>query len=133
MKSDKKFNNNYYKTFSEFLFHKEDLESEALNYCLPVWFILLLVLEDGSCSTCSQEIGSIYSDQSLDEIWISPKRLDFLTSLVHFGKCKIPCLLTCTGAGKQWQGKLIRQALMMKSVNPEYEEEFKQTPNYKGF
>ncbi|MCO5229681.1 MAG: radical SAM protein [Chitinophagales bacterium] len=132
IKKDKKFNNGYYKTFQKFVFHKEELESEALNYCLPVWFILLIIFEHGHCMTCTQEIGNIYSDKPLDEIWVSSKRLDYLTSLVHFGKCKMPCLLTCTGAGQKWQGKMIREALLMRSVNKEYEDEFKSTPNYLG-
>ncbi len=50
------FQSQYYNTFSKFLFHKDTLESDALNYCLPVWFILLIVLEDGSCNSCTQNL-----------------------------------------------------------------------------
>lgn len=131
-KAHPEFKSQYYNTFSKFLFHKEDLESDALNYCLPVWFILLLVLEDGSCNSCTQNLGNIFSEKTLDEIWVDKKRLHFLTALSHYGKCKIPCLLTCTGAGENWQGKIIRNSLMMKNLNIDYRSEFESMPNFTG-
>lgn len=131
MDTDKSFDNYYYRNFSKFLFHPKEMESIAVNHCLPVWFIFMCVLEDGSCTTCAQKIGDIYESE-LDDIWNGSMRIDFLTALSHHGKCKIPCWLTCTGAGQSWQGGLIKTLLRRRGLSEEARLTFEQTPNYNG-
>ncbi len=132
MTSDEEYNSEYYKKFGQFLFHPEEMKTEALKHCMPVWFIFLCILEDGSCTSCAQKLGSIY-ENTVEEIWNGRKRLDYLTALSHQGHCNIPCWMTCTGkAGQAWQGSLIMKLLRLRSVNNDYMEEFKTTPNYTG-
>lgn len=125
------FNNYYYKHFQKFIFDTKSMEEVSLNHCLPIWFVFMTVLEDGSCKTCTKEIGNIFEDE-LDNIWNNKKRLEFLTALSHYGKCNMPCWLTCTGAAQSWQGKLIKTALKQKKLPQHVKLDFENHPNYLG-
>lgn len=132
MKSDSSFNNYFYNNFQKFLFHPKEMEVIALNHCLPVWFIFLIILEDGSCRTCTHEIGKMEDVENIDDVWNGEKRIEFLAALSNFGRCKMPCWLTCTGAGQSWQGRIIKNLLKLKSSNPDTLEELYNLPNFTG-
>jgi MoaA/NifB/PqqE/SkfB family radical SAM enzyme len=131
MKKEPIYNHFYYKNFPKFLFHPEKMETQSLNHCLPVWMNFMIIMEDGSCRSCSKVIGNIY-DHDVETIWNGEKRLGFLRSLAQFGKCKVPCWQNCTGVAHAWQGKILKSMLKVGSVSDETWEDFKQSPNYTG-
>jgi hypothetical protein len=130
-KKHSEFDTYYYQKFQKFIFNPKSMETESLNHCLPIWFIFFCILEDGTCKTCTQNIGDIYQDEIID-IWNNKKRLDFLTALSHQGKCNTPCWMTCTSAAQGWQGRLIKNALKIAPLDKGYLTEFDKSPNLTG-
>jgi MoaA/NifB/PqqE/SkfB family radical SAM enzyme len=131
IESNPSFRNDYHRHFQKFIFHPYEMEAIAVNHCLPVWFIFFIILEDGSCKTCTKLIGNI-QDAGVEEIWNGKERLSFLTALAHEGRCKMPCWLTCTGAGQSWQGNTIKKMLQLRKLEGSELADFKLTPNFTG-
>ncbi len=131
MRNNPEFDDVYYRNFEKFLFHPEQMEELALHSCLAIWMNFFNVAEDGTCYTCSKNIGNLYSS-NVDSIWGGEHRINFLRSMAHFGKCKIPCWLNCTGVAPDFVGKGIKSLLKLGVVNEAAARDFAEMPQYTG-
>jgi MoaA/NifB/PqqE/SkfB family radical SAM enzyme len=125
------FDNDYYRSFPQFVFHPEEMEEKALHTCLPTWMNFMPITDDGTCHTCTQVIGNVF-ENDIEKIWCGEKRIGFLRSMAKFGKCKSPCWLNCTGVAPGWIGTGIKTLLKLGQENERSRQEFLQMPNYTG-
>lgn len=100
-------NDEYHQTFPEFLFDKEKMKTISPLHCLPVLYLAMRIEPDGNCYTCSQDIGNIY-EQSLQEVWASEKRKEFLKNLAKCGTCETPCWLNSNVVSSTVPGKVLK-------------------------
>jgi len=85
-------NNDYFKKIPDFLFYPQSVKKEAINLCLPVLLNSIGIDPFGDCFICRQKIGNILED-TINNIWCSPGKKDFLKRLVKSNECEIPCWL----------------------------------------
>lgn len=124
--------NSYFKSFPKFIFEPEKMEKQALHSCLLTWMNFMPVAEDGTCLSCTKEIGNLYQDD-VKTIWSGNARMDFLRSMSRYGKCNTPCWLNCTGISPTWVGQGVKKMLSAGPLSKEAYESFKKMPQFTGY
>ncbi len=102
--------NGFYRNIPRFLFHPEQMERLALEHCFPILLMALSVNADGSCWSCTREIGNLLS-QGVPDVWSSESRRGFLNDLLERGTCRHPCWLHSSVLSSPWPGRLLLKAL----------------------